>query len=176
MLKLTKEQFLDKFKANDYCLEVVRLGHKFVYYSPISKRCSYLEYAFWGDANTIEEAGKNAAKAIGDSWINPDNIGIDKCFLLEIIYTETESVKSDMNLPIDSIIITRHDGTDQISLEVNTCPTPFPELDKQAPGDYPAIFKLECRRGYAEKWLKEAGFEGHEVELITKTGKKTIKI
>lgn len=82
-----------------------------------------------------------------------------------------------MNLPIDSIYIIRHEfGTDQIHFEVNTLPTPYPELDRQEPGMHPAVFKLHCRRGYAEEWLKEAGFEGRDVDLITKTGKTTITI
>lgn len=81
-----------------------------------------------------------------------------------------------MNLPIDSIYIIRHEGTDQIHFEVNTFPTPYPELDKSEPGQYPACFVLHCRRGYAEELLKEAGFNGWQVELITKTGKTIIEI
>lgn len=51
-------------------------------------------------------------------------------------------------------------GADYIMFEIPSLSSPYPELDKQEPGIYPASFKIEVRRGYAPEWLLSVGYTG----------------
>jgi len=52
------------------------------------------------------------------------------------------------------LIVRRRSGTDLVLFDFHPdAPSPFPE-DKGEPGMCPPSFRLECRKGYAEEWLK----------------------
>jgi len=83
----------------------------------------------------------------------------------------------DLKQLVNKITILRLEGgTDTILLQCNSLDSPFPELNKQAPGDYPTCLRQECRRGYAETWLSNVGFGGRCADLVTMDGKQTIVI
>ena len=50
-------------------------------------------------------------------------------------------------------------GTDIVYLTFEDLSTPFPPLDKQSPGQYPAKFKMEVTKGYGEQWCRDNGIE-----------------
>jgi len=67
-----------------------------------------------------------------------------------------------LNVKINKVTVVRISGADKIEFEFDG-PSPFPELEKADPGDYPPYLRIECRRGYAEKWLAQIGITEFEV-------------
>ena len=82
----------------------------------------------------------------------------------------------DLKQLVNKIIIIRTEGTDTVLLQCPSLDSPFPELDKQSPGDYLTCLRQECRRGYAETWLSNVGFGGKNADIITLSGSQTIVI
>lgn len=72
-------------------------------------------------------------------------------------------------LGIDRIVVVHRDGTDIVTFEATqTDPiqSPFPKLEEIEPGLYPPCFRIECRAGHGEKWLKDNfGIEPNDPDL-----------
>jgi hypothetical protein len=68
---------------------------------------------------------------------------------------------------VTSIQVVRGSGTDRISFNCSGSPSPFPEMERLEPGNYPPFFRIETRAGYAEEWLEAMfGVSSEDLDII----------
>lgn len=65
-------------------------------------------------------------------------------------------------LQLDRVTVLITHGTDQVCIHPKGLPTPFPEMK------YPAVLRLDARKGYGVTWCRK--FLGVEPEVIDTTG------
>jgi len=62
------------------------------------------------------------------------------------------------------LVLRRKSGTDKIYFTLEA-PSPFPEMEAQEPGNYPAHLIIDVRRGYAEEWLEKMEIPQDNIEV-----------